>query len=203
MARSLRILLSAGLLLSLSTAAVAPQATPAREFLTGKLLVAKPELMGSNFRRTVILMVRHDETGAFGLVVNRVVGSAPYSELLEDMGADPEGIEGDVPIHYGGPVQPQQGFVLHSGEYDRAPSMRVNDRYAVTTDAEILTAMARGEGPKRALFLVGYAGWAAGQLEGEMARGGWVVAPADEGIIFDKDYPTKWRRAFDSRFLKL
>lgn len=171
------------------------------ESLAGKLLVAKPELLDPNFRRTVIFMVRHDATGALGLVVNRVAGSTEYSALLEDLGVEPEGVEGTVSIHYGGPVGPKRAFVLHSSEYSVPSSIHVNDRYAVTMNAEILKAMARGKGPKRALFAVGYAGWSAGQLEGELARGGWVVAPADREIVFGDDYPTKWKRAFESRFL--
>ncbi len=189
------------LLLALSLGAVPDRPHPPS--LKGKLLVAGPQLLEGNFRRTVIFMVRHDSSGALGLVVNRRVSSISFAELLEDMGAEPVDAEGTIAIHYGGPVQPQQGFVLHTTDYDLPPTFPVNDAYAVSSSPDILRAMARGEGPKQAIFAAGYAGWAAGQLEGEMARGGWEVAPAEPGILFDTDYGTKWKRAYDSRFLRL
>jgi putative transcriptional regulator len=155
------------------------------------------------FRRTVIFMVRHDENGAFGLVVNKVVGPVEFAVLLEDMGGDPEGIEGDVQVHWGGPVQPSSATVLHSADLATPPGAVVNDRYGVTINAEILEAMASGKGPEHSLLTMGHAGWAKGQLERELEIGGWVVAPADEAIVFDDDDETKWERAFDNRYLNL
>jgi putative transcriptional regulator len=176
---------------------------PGGRSLTGKLLVARPELMDRNFRRTVVFMVKHDRNGALGLIVNRVLGSAPFAALLEDMGSDPEEIEGKVQVHFGGPVDPHRAFVLHSTDYRTAPLIPVDDKYGVTMNAEILKAMAGGDGPKHALLTLGYAGWAKGQLERELAQGGWVVAPPSEGILFDDDYTTKWERAFASRLITI
>jgi putative transcriptional regulator len=170
-------------------------------YLTGKLLVAQPDLRDPNFRRTVIFMVKHDQNGAFGLVVNRVLGSVGFAHLLDEMGSDPEDVEGDVRVHYGGPVAPHRGFVLHSTDFEAPPEIAVNDRYGVTMSAELLKAMARGQGPERTRLIIGYAGWTGGQLEMELARGGWAVAPLDDGILFDDDYATKWERAFKSRYI--
>jgi putative transcriptional regulator len=170
-------------------------------FLTGKLLVAQPELRDPNFRRTVILMVRHDEHGALGLVVNRALGSGKFSDLIAELGSDPEDVEGNVRLHYGGPVEPHRGFVLHSADSKLTPEIVVNERYGVTMSAELLKAMARGTGPEHSLLTVGYAGWARGQLEIELERGGWAIALPDDGILFDDDYSTKWERAFKSRFV--
>jgi putative transcriptional regulator len=196
------LLLALGLPLAESTGAVSDaEDLPRREFLTGKLLVAHPDMGDPRFRRTVVFMARHDENGAFGLVVNRFLGRAKLARILEEMGADPEDIEGEIRIHYGGPVEPKRGAVLHSTDYEPHPLIVVNKKYAVTMSAEILKAMARGEGPERSLLVLGYAGWAKGQLEGELKKGGWVVAPADEGILFDEDYETKWERAFASRYI--
>jgi putative transcriptional regulator len=181
----------------------APEAPAARGYLTGRLLVAHPDMTDPRFRRTVIFMVRHDENGAFGLVVNKVVGRVEFTVLLEDMGSDPEGIEGDVQVRWGGPVQPSSATVLHSGDLATPPGTVVNDRYGVTINAEILEAMASGKGPKHTLLVMGHAGWAQGQLERELEIGGWVVAPADETIVFDDDDETKWERAFENRYLNL
>jgi putative transcriptional regulator len=169
--------------------------------LAGKLLVAQPQLLDPNFRETVVFMARHDQTGAFGLVVNRFIGSMELAKLIEAMGGDTEGTAGEVRIHYGGPVQRERGFVLHS-RGGRTPSIEVNEQYGVTMGVEVLEALARGEGPKHALVTSGYAGWGAGQLERELARGDWVVAPADPDILCDEAYDTKWRRAFESRYLQ-
>jgi putative transcriptional regulator len=171
--------------------------------LSATLLVAHPDMTDPRFRRTVIFMVSHDENDAFGLVVNRVVGRVEFVALLEDMGSDPEGIEGDVQVHSGGPVQPHRATVLHSTDFATPSGTVVNDRYGVTINAEILEAMASGKVPKHTLLTMGYAGWAKGELERELERGGWVVAPADEAIVFDDDDETKWERAFESRYLNL
>jgi putative transcriptional regulator len=176
---------------------------PEAEYLTGKLLVAGPELMDPHFRRTVVFMVQHNRHGAMGLIVNKVVGSAKLAVLVEGMGGDPEGIEGEVPIHYGGPVEEHRPLILHSTDYGAPPSVAVTEQYGVTMDAEILKAMASGGGPKHTLLTMGYAGWAPGQLERELARGGWVVAPPSAGILFDDDYTTKWERAFASRYITI
>jgi putative transcriptional regulator len=186
---------------NLTGASPAVNTRPEGEFLTGKLLVAGPELMDPHFRRTVVFMVQHDRKGAMGLVVNKVLRSVKFSTLLENMGADPDNVEGEVPVHYGGPVDGHRGFVLHSTDYEMPPLIPVTAKYGVTMNAEILAAMARGDGPQRALLTLGYAGWAPGQLEGELARGGWVVAPSSEAILFDDDYATKWERAFASRYI--
>jgi putative transcriptional regulator len=174
-----------------------------REFLTGKLLVAGPELGDPHFSRTVVFMVRHDRDGAMGLVVNRKVGSTSFAALIEGMGGDTEGIEGEIALHYGGPVQGKRGFVLHSPDYATPRSIQVNEQYGVTATVEILEDMARGSGPKHARLVMGYAGWAAGQLESELERGGWVVAPPSKGILFDDGYSTKWERAFASRYINI
>jgi putative transcriptional regulator len=195
------LLLALGLPLAEATGVVPDAGALPREFLTGKLLVAHPDMGNLNFRRTVVFMAQHDENGAFGLVVNRFLGRAKLARILEEMGADPEDVEGEIRVHYGGPVQPERGAVLHSTDYGLQPLIAVNKKYAVTTSAEILKAMARGEGPERSLLVLGYAGWGKGQLEREIEKGGWVVAPADEGILFDEDYETKWERAFASRYI--
>jgi putative transcriptional regulator len=172
-----------------------------RGFLTGSLLVAQPHLRDPNFRRTVVFMVQHNAKGALGLVVNRPMGSVEFATLLQEMGADSEGIEGDVKIHYGGPVQPNLGIVLHTADSETKPFISVDARYAVTINAELLASMARSKGPKHTLLTLGYAGWGEGQLERELRRGDWAVAPASDEVLFDEQYETKWKRAHDSRYL--
>lgn len=171
--------------------------------LTGKLLVAKPDMSDPRFRETVIFVARHDKTGAFGLIVNRPLGEVEYATVVKNMGADPQGIEGNMAIFYGGPVDPKRGFILHSNDYPHPPLIPVNDRYSVTISTDIILALANGFGPKKSILAIGYAGWGEGQLERELERNDWVIAPSDEKILFDAKFETKWKRAYDQRFIDI
>ena len=166
---------------------------------TGQLLVATDDLRDPRFARTIVYMLRHDATGALGLVVNRPVGTLPLARVLESLGRDLEGAGGEIRVHYGGPVEPGRGFVLHTPAWEGGDSRVVHNGVAVTSDPAIFDAIARGNGPRRAMFAAGYAGWAAGQLEAEIQGGFWFVVPADEALIFDEDAASKWERATERR----
>jgi len=169
----------------------------------GELLVASPAMPDPRFRESVVLLLQHDEGGALGLIVNRVLARVKPAELFAQHGLEAPAGGGEVEVHYGGPVDPDRGFVLHSAEGSPPPLIRVNERVGVSPVEQVLRAMARGEGPRRAVFMVGYAGWGPGQLEEEMRRGAWFTAPADEDILFDPAQATKWRRAMERRFRTL
>ena len=171
--------------------------------LAGQFLVATPEMQDPRFARTVIYMVRHDATGAQGLVVNRPLREIPLALLLEQTGIESRGVEGTVRLHAGGPVDVLRIFVLHTADYMSEGTLPVKDGIALTFQPDILDAIARGKGPRRALFAVGYAGWAPGQLEAEMKTGAWARASADEALIFDGDHDTKWDRAMARRKIDL
>jgi putative transcriptional regulator len=194
------ILLAVGFLVGPAGTASQNGATPPQPGgLAGQFLVAAEEMGDPRFVRTVILVIRHDATGAMGLVVNRPVGEVPMARLLEGIGLDATGVRGEVRLHYGGPVEPQQGLTLHSPEYTIDGTLRVTGDIAVTGNPEVLRAIGAGRGPKRYLVALGYAGWAPGQLEGEMKAGGWVAVPADAALTFDENYDTKWQRAMARR----
>jgi putative transcriptional regulator len=193
-------LLAIGLLVRPAGTASQNGATPPQPGgLAGQFLVAAEEMGDPRFARTVILMIRDDATGAMGLVVNRPVGAAPIARLLEGIGMDGAGVRGDVRLHYGGPVEPQQGLTLHTTEFSIEGTLRVTGGIAVTGNPEILREIGMGRGPKRYLVALGYAGWAPGQLQGEMKAGAWVAVPADEALTFDENYDTKWQRAMARR----
>jgi putative transcriptional regulator len=178
-------------------------ATPSRRALTGRLLVATDALRDPRFARTVIYLVRHDADGAFGLVVNWPIAEVPFERALRPFGLEVPPGSGDVRVHYGGPVQERRGFVLHTPDWTGEGTTVVDGRFAVTEDPKVLQAMARGAGPRRALFFLGYAGWGPGQLEAELATGAWGVAPADERLVFDEDPQQKWIEATTRRLLDL
>ena len=129
--------------------------------------------------------------------------TAPIEEVLAGFGVDEKGGKGEIAIHYGGPVSPRQGFVLHSDDIVRENSTRVNDGMAITSDPTIIRDISLGKGPRQFLLIVGYAGWAPGQLEGELQAKAWFSIPADKEIIFSKQPEKKWQRAMDKRQVPL
>jgi putative transcriptional regulator len=169
----------------------------------GQFLVATEEIRDPRFERAVIYLVHHDEAGAMGLIVNQPLGALPLARVLDSFGLDPEGVRGDIMVHYGGPVQPTRGFVLHTSEYSDPSTEAVAGGIALTADRAILDAIAHGHGPREALFALGYAGWAGGQLEAEIRAGGWITVPADRGLLFDADAGRKWERAMARRKIQL
>jgi len=181
----------------------APPAAVNTPFLAGQLLVASKQIGDPRFARTVIYMVAHDKSGALGLVVNRVYGKGSLEKFLKGFNIEAAGVSGEIRLHYGGPVEPGAGFVLHTADYSGTGTRVVDGRVAMTTEMSILKAMAEGNGPRRAMFALGYSGWGPGQLEGEIARGDWFSAPADEKLIFDDDVETKWDRASERAGIKL
>ena len=174
--------------------------------LAGQFLVATEDLRDPRFARTVVYMVRHDASGALGLIVNRPVQDVPLGPLLRRFGLDDRGVSGTIRLHYGGPVEPGRGFLLHTAEYATEGTERVADDVAVTpltARPVALGDIARGAGPRRVLFALGYAGWAVGQLEGEIDNGAWITVPADEALLFDDDAARKWERAMARRRLTI
>jgi putative transcriptional regulator len=177
--------------------------TPGRRSLTGRLLVATDTLRDPRFARSVIYVVRHDTQGAFGLVINVPMGEVSFERVLRPFDlAVPPG-SGNVRVHYGGPVDGQRGFVLHTPDWTVEDTTVVDGGFALTGDPRALQAIARGQGPRRALFFLGHAGWAPGQLEAEMTTGAWGVAPADERLVFEEDPAQKWIEAMTRRLLAL
>ena len=169
-----------------------------RDF-AGQLLVASEQMRDPRFVETIIYIVRHDSQGTLGLVINRPLATGPIDDLLKGFGAEPMSSKREVIVHYGGPVSSLQGFVLHSDDFLLESSVRVRDGLAMTADVKIIEAIASGTGPKQFLIMLGYAGWAPGQLEEEIKADAWFVLPADKTLIFGKDADKKWRQGMDRR----
>jgi putative transcriptional regulator len=176
-------------------AALTPQA-PAPDSIAGRLLVATPDLDDPNFYHTIVYMVRHDASGAMGLVVNRRLGRGPIGKLLESLGleAEADGVA-EIDVFYGGPVQSERAFMLHSPDFRGADTVVLSKSVALTSSFDVLSAIAAGKGPQHSLLALGYAGWSPNQLERELAAGAWVVVEPDEALLFDEQLDSKWRRA--------
>ena len=130
-----------------------------------------------------------------GLVVNKLLESLSFSDLLEQLEIEPAHESKPIPVHFGGPVEAARGFVLHSTDYTHEATMQVDDGFALTATIDVLKAMAEGRGPRLSMLALGYAGWAPGQLDREIQENGWLTVPADEELVFDEAQDAKWERA--------
>jgi len=185
--------------LILTDAAPSTVQTPQQESLAGQLLIAAPTMRDPRFDHTVILMVRHDRSGALGIVINLPREERPLASLLALLGEKDADVGGTVRIFAGGPVQPEVGFVIHSAEYRQPETIVVDANVAVTSTREILHDIADHKGPMKSLVAFGYAGWAPGQLEGELERRAWFTAPGDPKLIFDEERDKVYDAAFARR----
>jgi putative transcriptional regulator len=165
------------------------------DFLTNHFLIAMPAMTDSNFAQTVTFIWEHNADGALGIVINRPL-QMRLADVFEQLKMPTvPGVSGHQPVLQGGPVQTDRGFVVHHAGGEWEHTRRVSSRIQVTTSPDILGAMARGGGPDTALVALGYAGWAAGQLESEIVQNAWLTAPCDERILFDMPYEQRWLAA--------
>lgn len=168
--------------------------------LTGKLLIAMPGIGDPRFEHSVIFLCSHSDDGAMGLIINKVAPEVQLGNLLEQLdievvapGKDEEA------IRFGGPVETQRGFVLHSQEYESSiNSLSVPPGYGMTATLDILEDIAEGNGPEKLLIMLGYAGWGPGQLEAEIIANGWLTAESSDVLIFDTADAQKWGAALGS-----
>lgn len=160
--------------------------------LTNTFLIAVPSLRDPNFARTVVLICDHSKDGAFGLVINRLLLSS-FSPISSSFDVKESLV--NIPVYYGGPVKPEQGYVLYASHHNYYPSIKIHDTLILTTAKEILLDIAAGKGPEKFLFILGFAGWAPGQLERELMEDSWLIAPSDNRIIFDTPLNERWMAA--------
>jgi putative transcriptional regulator len=172
-----------------------PEIAPSAASFAGQLLIATPAMSDPRFAETVILLVRHDATGAMGIAVNRPVGWRPFAALMRAIGQDATGVTGQVRVFAGGPVQADVGFILHTEDYHRSGTIDIDGKIAMTSSPEILQDMAHRRGPAQSLIAFGYAGWGPGQLESELALRAWAMIPDDPRLVFDEDRADVWNAA--------
>lgn len=165
---------------------------PAAERLSGNLLIASPGMDDEHFAHAVILVCEHNEQGAFGLIVNKMLMRS-FAALLEDFEIDRRGV--DAPVLYGGPVRPEFGYVIYTPFARKYGAMRVTEDLAVSSSKEILEDIAAGRGPERYLFTLGFSGWGPSQLEQELMMDYWLVAPVAPDLLFRVPIGERWRYA--------
>ena len=172
-------------------------------YLDGQMLIAMPAMSDDRFSRSLIYLCAHSNEGAMGIVVNQAAGNINFSELLVQLEVIPAADRIVLPsraetvkVLKGGPVETGRGFVLHSADfYIENSTLPIDEGICLTATLDILKAIARGDGPDRAILALGYAGWAPGQLETEIQQNGWLHCAADKDLLFGTDIDTKYDKA--------
>jgi putative transcriptional regulator len=176
--------------------------------LTGQCLIAMPQLEDPRFHRAVVYVCAHDpETGAMGIILNKPVTNIAFEDLLKEcqVSLNPAASLPATPIVYGGPVEPNRGFVLHTLDYKTDETVPVaGTSLGLTTTLEILRDRAEGRGPTRILLALGYAGWTPMQIETEMANNSWInVNIRDLDLLFSSRWTLKWQLCLESSGISL
>lgn len=177
-------------------------------YLSGRLLVAEDSMPDYRFRETVILILEHDASGAFGVVLNRPIGEGPLGNLLTGFGkipnqADETALTRIIEMRSGGPVEQDRAIVVHSTDYQGYGSHSSGNGIAWTLEASVLQAAALGRGPEDALVFMGYAGWGRGQLEKEIGRGDWLESDTSATVVFETPVEELYETVLNSAGLTL
>ena len=169
-------------------------------------LIATEKMKDNRFEKTVIAMLENDKDGAWGLVINKPIGSLPIALLIDPSLNTSEEREElykiNIPVFWGGPVETKKIFILHSNEY-QSDSTNNYGSISISHGYDILFDIAKNKGPEKSLVILGYSGWGDGQLEGEMERDHWILSDLDPSIIFDEESSRKWRKAYKNSFIKI
>jgi len=189
-------------------------AEESKNYLKGKFyssvkdhfLIATEKMNDNRFNKTVIaILENNEEDGAWGLVVNKPIGSMPIALLIDaSLSTSKEREElykFHIPVFWGGPVEIEKIFVLHSKDY-QSKSTKNYGKISISQDYNVLFDIAKNKGPKNSLVILGYSGWAAGQLEGEMQKDDWILSDIDVNIIFQEESISKWSKAQKNSFIK-
>jgi putative transcriptional regulator len=163
--------------------------------LQDHFLIAMPAMGDPNFNETVTYVCKHDEEGALGIIVNRP-SDMLLDEVFRQLSLEPVDPRlNDIPVLAGGPVRRDRGFVLHRSAEKYDSTLETAGGIKVTVSQDILSAIARGEGPDPVLVALGYAGWDSGQLEAELAANAWLSVPADQAVLFETPFEQRWSAA--------
>ena len=182
---------------------LSPPSSASEFSLSGQLLVAMPSIGDSRFDRTVIYICSHTDKGAMGFVINRPADEIAFIDVLRQLKIIEEDGQINLPekareiqVVHGGPVETSRGFVLHTLEPEPILGVvKIDGTIRLSANMDILHAVAKGDGPERVVFALGYSGWDAGQLEAEIQQNGWILCPSSDDLLFDDDFETKYERA--------
>ena len=166
--------------------------------LQGQLLIASPHIDDIRFKKSVIMICQHDAQSAMGLVINKQANSLKLGDLYEKLEIGAPRFAVEDPVHIGGPVDSNRGFVLHSQDHMLPDSLAITNEISLTASVEILRDITGGVGPSHTIVSLGCAGWSAGQLDREMSENVWLNLPASTDLVFEHNRETLWQQAFDA-----
>ncbi|OMQ20849.1 YqgE/AlgH family protein [Serratia oryzae] len=162
-------------------------------------LIAMPGMQDPRFKRSVIYVCEHNESGAMGLVINKPVEQFTVESVLSKLKIKPSprdpAISLDKPVLAGGPLADDRGFILHSPHEGFASSIQISPQTMITTSKDVLETLGTPDQPKDVLVALGYAGWEQGQLEQEVLENAWLTTEADIDILFHTPIANRWREA--------
>ena len=157
--------------------------------------MAMPGMPDPRFAHSVIYLCTYSSDGAMGLIINQIADEVDFAEIVGQLDIEISEDAVEMPVHVGGPVETGRGFVLHSNDYRHADTLVIDENFALTATIDVLKDIARGGGPDKRVFALGYAGWAPGQLDQEIQSSGWLLAPSDHDLVFGTDQAKIWERA--------
>lgn len=165
-----------------------------------EFLIAEESMLDPRFKNTVIILFHHNQTGAAGLVVNKPIKKISIAELFEISNLTPpkDIIDKEITIYWGGPVEPRQFFFIHSSDYKSEDLISSKNNFMVTQKPEVLIDIAKNKGPKKYLVLLGISVWEVGQLDREIAQGGWRKKSSSYSLLFNND-SEMWQRLLNSQ----
>jgi putative transcriptional regulator len=164
----------------------------------GKILVAMPHIKASYFAQTVIFVCEHNEWQSSGIILNRLDPKIEFNDLLLHLGLTANQTLKNTCMHYGGPIDMDKGFVLHTTDFLTHESMIIGDNFAITKTVGILKSIISDGVPKNYLVAMGHTQWQAGQLEHDFQENEWLCIDPSVELVFSTDVKTKWQRAFSS-----
>ena len=176
------------------------------ESVKDNLLVATKEMRDPRFKKSVIVMIESDKNRAWGLAINKPIGSIPLGKLIDI--SDHSNVKKKdlfdvkIPIFWGGPVERHNIFILHSKEYKSETTINYNN-ISISSDYKTLIEIADNKGPKKKLVIIGISSWGEGQLEGEMEKDHWILSEINTDLIFGRDNLKKWINAISNGFVRL
>ena len=168
-------------------------------FLSGKLIIAMPTMSDPRFKRSVVCICAHNEDGAIGIIINKIIESLSFSKIIKQLKLKKNMTKSDYKdhIYFGGPVETERGFILHSADYSSENSTSINSEISMTASTEILQALIDGNGPNKSIVALGYAGWGPGQLDTEIQSNAWLSVESDLELIFSAKTAEKWDMALE------
>lgn len=163
--------------------------------LANHFLIAMPSFKDPDFERSVIYLCEHHVQGTVGLIINRPM-EYPLKLVFDQLKIDPEqALQSQKPLLFGGPIQPERGFVIHRQAGKWRSSLHLRDEVTVTTSNDIIRAIAANQGPKDVLVALGYAGWSEEQFEKELKDNLWLVCPFRPELLYEVPFAERWEYA--------